>query len=1074
VKAINEDGDAPPSPPANATPSTVPNAPTSLIGTAGNKEIILNWTAPSDDGGAAITSYQYKKDTDAWVTIPGVLATNYTVTGLSNATSYNFIVRAVNASGPGSDSNSTGAVITNTVPNAPTSLIGTAGNKEIILNWTAPSDDGGAAISSYQYKQDADAWVTIPGVLATNYTVTGLSNATSYNFIVRAVNINGFGTSSSTTTVTTNTVPNEPTSLNGTAGDKEVSLTWTAPSDNGGAAISSYQYNQDGGIWNTISGALTTSHTVTGLSDATSYIFAIRAVNINGSGTSSDTTTVMTYSVPNEPTSLSGTAGNKEVALTWTAPSDDGGAAISSYQYKQDADAWVTIPGVLATNYTVTGLSNATSYNFMIRAVNSIGSGTQSSSTTVTTNAAQTLTWSSPLSVGNWLTCCSSADGTIMAAGNSTTNIYTSIDSGLNWSEETSSFLGCSSIACSADGLKLVAYCNTPDYRIWTALDSGSGYVWTEHTTGWPSGVGNMINVHLASSADGIKLAATSQWPGATGPSSSARYIYTSADSGANWTTALNTEKQWYDITSNSSGTELAAVTWFDNIWVSHDSGATWTETIPRPATSWLGISYSADASVLAAVVFSITVGGVDGTIWLSNDQGATWFKPTTHPVLSGPPKWYSISVSSDGSKLTCVLDAATTTDYAIWHSFDGGITWSADTGNPPGTGILGRDIASSSTQNTEVVVGGSEIWVGTTNTYVPDINFYNAVINISPQADAGTNYLKNNIIETITALDVGNANITDLTGIEGFTALDTLTCSGNVLTTLDMTSNTLLKELYCDGNQITSLVVTNNTLLETLECFGNLLTSLDVSTNTALSSMKCNNNTLTGLDVSTNTALLTLYCKNNPLNTLDVTANTALTNLACNDNLLSTLDVTANVALTHLYCYNNPIDTLDVTNNTALEWLTCYTNQLEVLDVTNNTALATLYCQLNEFTTLDVTQNLALTDLYCAGNKLTTIDVAVNSLLTGLFCSNNLLTSLDVSSNPALQYLVCSNNNIQGATGSQIITDFDSTFSGTFTATPQLITATGQFCKVKDSAAKTNFTTHHSASIPSNTSYFF
>jgi N-acetylneuraminic acid mutarotase len=298
VKAINEDGDAPPSPPANATPSTVPNAPTSLIGTAGNKEIILNWTAPSDDGGAAITSYQYKKDTDAWVTIPGVLATNYTVTGLSNATSYNFIVRAVNASGPGSDSNSTGAVITNTVPNAPTSLIGTAGNKEIILNWTAPSDDGGAAISSYQYKQDAGAWITIPGALTTSYTAIGLLNATAYDFMIRAVNSIGSGTQSSSTTVTTNAVvPNEPTSLSGTPGNGEVSLTWLVPSDDGGAAISSYQYKQDAGAWLTITGALTTSYTATGLSIGTAYDFLIRAVNSIGSGTQSISITVITNTV---------------------------------------------------------------------------------------------------------------------------------------------------------------------------------------------------------------------------------------------------------------------------------------------------------------------------------------------------------------------------------------------------------------------------------------------------------------------------------------------------------------------------------------------------------------------------------------------------------------------------------------------------------------------------------------------------------------------------------------------------------------------------------------------------------
>ena len=333
----------------------------------------------------------------------------------------------------------------------------------------------------------------------------------------------------------------------------------------------------------------------------------------------------------------------------------------------------------------------------------------------ITANPPLALTWSSfGPSVGNWLTCCCSADGTRMAVGNYATKIYTSVDSGVNWSEETGSFTRCESIACSANGLKLVAYCNTfTQRRIWTALDSGAGYVWTEHTN-WPDGDGNMINVHLASDANGVKLAATSQWPG--GPGSSYRYIYTSTNSGANWARAGNAPEQpsWYGITSDSTGTELAAVVWFGNIWVSHDSGATWTETIPQASTSWFSIAYSADASVLAAVVFSITVGVVDGTIWLSNDQGVNWFKPTTHPVLSGPPKWQSITVSSDGSKLTCVLDAKTTTDYAIWHSYDGGITWSADTADPPGDGILGYDIASSSTQNTEVMVGGTKIWVGT------------------------------------------------------------------------------------------------------------------------------------------------------------------------------------------------------------------------------------------------------------------------------------------------------------------------------------------------------------------------
>ena len=127
-----------------------------------------------------------------------------------------------------------------------------------------------------------------------------------------------------------------------------------------------------------------------------------------------------------------------------------------------------------------------------------------------------------------------------MAVGNGTAKIYTSVDSGITWSEETGSFNGpCMSIACSADGKKLVASYNNPIRRIWTAVDSGSGYIWTEHTN-WPDGDGNMINVHLASDANGVKLAATSQW------SFGGEYkIYTSTDSGESWVTALTKAQSW-------------------------------------------------------------------------------------------------------------------------------------------------------------------------------------------------------------------------------------------------------------------------------------------------------------------------------------------------------------------------------------------------------------------------------------------------------------------------------------------------------------------------------------------------
>lgn len=130
---------------------------------------------------------------------------------------------------------------------------------------------------------------------------------------------------------------------------------------------------------------------------------------------------------------------------------------------------------------------------------------------------------------------------------------------------------------------------------------------------------------------------------------------------------------------------------------------------------------------------------------------------------------------------------------------------------------------------------------------------------------------------------------------------------------------------------------------LEKLNCSGNRLTSLDVSKNTALTFLDCHANQLTTLDVSKNTALTNLLCVGNQLTTLDVSKNAALTHLECRSNPLTTLDVSKNTALTDLICYSNQLTTLDVSKNTALTHLICYSNQLTSLDISNNTELWSL-----------------------------------------------------------------------------------------------------------------------------------
>ena len=77
--------------------------------------------------------------------------------------------------------------------------------------------------------------------------------------------------------------------------------------------------------------------------------------------------------VPDAPTNLLAVGGDGQVVLTWEAPEDDGGTAITDYEVRIDQTGeWISI-GSTDTTHTVTGLVNGTAYVFQVRAVNRIG-----------------------------------------------------------------------------------------------------------------------------------------------------------------------------------------------------------------------------------------------------------------------------------------------------------------------------------------------------------------------------------------------------------------------------------------------------------------------------------------------------------------------------------------------------------------------------------------------------------------------------------------------------------------------------------------------------------------------------
>ncbi|WNH08683.1 T9SS type B sorting domain-containing protein [Thalassobellus suaedae] len=239
--------------------------------------------------------------------------------------------------------------------------------------------------------------------------------------------------------------------------------------------------------------------------------------------------------------------------------------------------------------------------------------------------------------------------------------------------------------------------------------------------------------------------------------------------------------------------------------------------------------------------------------------------------------------------------------------------------------------------------------------TTIPDPNFEQALIDKGLDVAPIDGLVLTSNINANANLDVTGYNISDLTGIEGFTSLSILNCSNNQLSTLNISQNTQLTQLFFSNNQISNLDITIHTNLEVIWGFNNQLSTLNTSQNTNLRALRCENNNLTSLDISKNIALVDLVCENNQLTSIDISNNNVLSTFQCGNNLLSNLDVSLNTNLSTLSCEQNLLSLLDVSNNSRLNTLICFSNQLTVLDLTKNESLTSLNCSNNQLCDLNV-----------------------------------------------------------------------------------------------------------------------
>ena len=255
-----KDGKTVVSDPVPATPAeasaTVPGTPAGLTAAPGDTQVTLSWDPPASDGRPSASGYNVYQGTSAGgetgnpVNHSPVTSTSYQVTGLTNGSTYYFTVKAVSSSVigitrvvNGENEGQASCEVSATpvgAPEAPTRLAPAPGDGQVTLSWAAPASDGGSAVTGYNvYYATSPNFTGATEVRAgtgTALLVDRLVNGTTYYFRVTAVNRLGEGPASAEVEAVPATVPGAPVRLTATPGDRQVTLTWTAPASDGGCA----------------------------------------------------------------------------------------------------------------------------------------------------------------------------------------------------------------------------------------------------------------------------------------------------------------------------------------------------------------------------------------------------------------------------------------------------------------------------------------------------------------------------------------------------------------------------------------------------------------------------------------------------------------------------------------------------------------------------------------------------------------------------------------------------------------------------------------------------------------------
>jgi len=623
--------------PDNIAPST-PGQPTMNNVTATGAG--ATWAASTDNVG--VTGYEYSLNGGSW-TSTGSASASYTLSGLTNGTTYTFAVRARDLAGNVGNSSPSRAFSTTdtsapTTPGTPT--IGSIANTTASATWTASTDNVG--VTGYQYSLNGGAW-TDTGSASASFNLTGLAAGTAYTFAVRARdNANNvsaasgnasFSTTGGTDT-TAPTTPGQPTI--GSITVTGASATWAASTD--GVGVTGYEYSLSGGTW-TATGSASAAYTISGVAPNSGYTFAVRARDAAGNRSSSSPSRSFTTladtsapSAPGQPT-FSGVSASGATA-SWTGSTDN--VAVTGYEYSLNGGTW-TATGSTSTAYTFTGLTNGTSYSVSIRARDAAGN----TSTPSASNSFQTTDSAAPTTPGQPGFSGITASSAVATWNASTDNVgVTGYDYSLNGGAWTSTGSASASFTI-------------------TGLTNGTTYTFAVRAR---DNAGNTSSPSASNSFTTID----NQAPSVPGQPSFSGVTVTTAN--ANW---------------SASSDNVGVVGYQYSL-----SGGAWTNTGSASTSVALG-------GLASTTTYSLVVRAYDNAGNPSSPSASNSFTTVdgTPPTAPGTPGFSSVTHNSAFANWGAASDNIAVTGYE--YSLNGG-GWTATGSASPGLNLTGLSPSSN------------------------------------------------------------------------------------------------------------------------------------------------------------------------------------------------------------------------------------------------------------------------------------------------------------------------------------------------------------------------------------------